>query len=163
MLGGATGGGTAVGLKNGGGGLTGGAAGAADTSPFESARAGGGIAGPTPCSPDAGLSASPLPTTVGFGGSWTETALLVVGGASRGGVAGVSGAANPEGPLTMEGIMAGAEVRRLRMTEGSTDLGLAFFLLAFRSSLCFLRYSCRSFLEMPSSTSGPVVLPGGAF
>lgn len=161
MLGGATGGGTAVGLKNGGGALAG-AAWAASPSPFESARAGGGTDPPARWSPVAVLSNSLFSVTAGFGGAWRESALAAPG-ASRGGVAGVAIAENPDDPFDVEAIIAGAEVRRLRMTEGSMDLGLEFFLLAFRSSLCFLRYSCRSFLEMPSSTSGPVVLPGGAF
>lgn len=182
---GATGGGTAVGLNISGGGALTAVVGAAKTSPagVESAWVGGDTSAPPSCSPvndkpvDAMgggvclLFATALSSPVHIGGVLVTSALLVHG-ASWGDVIGESGAANPDCTSPVEGIIAGAEVRRFRMpttSEDSVGLGraadlfISFFLLAFLSSLCFLRNSARSFFETPSSTNCPVVLPGGTF
>lgn len=110
------------------------------------------------------LSDTQLSSIGATGGVLGDVTLVLAG---RAGDAAFGGAMGPDEATRMFDIMAGAEVLRLRrpgLAAGSVELArIPFFLLAFRSSLCFRRNSARSALEIPSSTSGPVVLPFRAF
>lgn len=121
--------------------------------------AGGGVGVP---------SAVPLLSTAAtIGGTCAGSCSFMAG---RGGVTGAEDAACAPPPMPVKGITAGADVLRLGsplFARVSTEEVVRaaeewspFFLLALRSSLCLRRNSARSALEMPSSTSVPVVLPG---
>lgn len=181
------GGGTAVGLNIRGGGALTADVGGATTAPAGEESVCAERPNPTPPRCCSAVICESAVDGVDRGRTWllsaatsSPTAIVDVWAASDslgvcallGEVAGLCEATNPGSTSAVEGIVAGAEVRRLRMPtfpEGSTgfardaDACIPLFLLAFRSSLCRLRNSALSFFEMPSSTRGPVVLLGGAF
>lgn len=124
--------------------------------------ASGGRSGESTLCSRTSVSASGITTGGGGVGSRDVTA----GGIAIAG-AGFCGETEP-GPTTgMSAGPAGAGLLRLRIPTVETgsavgfraDVGLAaFFLLAFRSSLCLRRNSALSAFDIPCSTSGPVFL-----
>lgn len=99
-------------------------------------------------------------TTTGGGGD--------CGGPTANGV-GTTGASSGKRAMGPPGVPAEAGVGLLRLRMPGLERGSCalfrgaidfapFFLLAFRSSLCFRRNSALSAFEIPSSTNGPVVL-----